>query len=509
MKTVFSNKIEVFRIAICTLSFFLCLHTFAQKEPSTILQFADPLTNNMVVQQNKAFTVWGQAEPGFEVKIKADWTLPIEVVADLNGKFKGIIPVPLVQPGDFSKHTLSISSGNEEQTLNNILIGDLWICSGQSNMQFSMKEVVDAEVEVAQVNEPHIRLFNTGLNFSNKPIDTITSGQWQKATPETVKDFSAVGYYFGKTLSDSLNIPIGLLFTGIGASAAQAYVPRKVLAADPVLDSIYLQPYLTGDKYKEHVNGGFSFEKVTRPYLLYNALINPFTNLSVKGIIWYQGEANRHDRKEYTHLMYKMIESWREAFGQGNLPFYYVQVAPFFYDIEDPKMADYAFFREAQENISKMSNTEMVLTMDVGEAKNLHPKNKKPIGERLARTALNRTYEKLSVAYRGPHFESADFENGKAIIHFEPETVKSGLQTNDNKTPKFFQLAGEDQVFYSAEAKIEGNNIVVMSSKVKKPVAVRYAFTNYAVTNLENVAGLPAVPFRSDNWKEPEWEAYK
>ena len=490
-----------FTFLICFISgSFLFAQTDQQK-----LKFADPLTDNMVVQQNQAFTVWGSAAPDQEVSINADWTSKITVEADKNGGFKGIIPVPAIKSGDFTTHVLSISDGKDTQELSNILIGDLWICSGQSNMQFAMKEVVNAEKEIAKVNEPNIRLFNTGLNFSNEPIQNV-SGQWEEASPKTVKDFSAVGYYFGKSLSDSLNIPIGLLFTGIGASAAQAYVPQEVLANDAVLDSVYLQPYLQSEKSKEKIDGGFSFEKVTRPFLLYNALIYPFTNLSVKGITWYQGESNRNERGEYTHLMYKMIESWRKAFGQGNLPFYYVQVAPFFYHLLHPTHPDYAFFREAQENISKLDNTEMVLTMDVGEAKNLHPKNKKPVGERLARTALNRTYGQLDIAYRGPHFESVDFENGKATVHFEPQTIKSGLRTNDGQAPQFFQLAGADKVFHFAEAKIVGNKIVVSCSKVQKPVAVRYAFTNYPVTTLENGQGLPAVPFRSDAWEEPEYK---
>jgi sialate O-acetylesterase len=202
--------------------------------------------------------------------------------------------------------------------------------------------------------------------------------------------------------------------------------------------------------------------------------------------------------------MYKMIESWRDAFGQGNLPFYFVQVAPYFYDVEDPILADYAFFRESQEKITMLDHTAMVLTMDVGEAKNLHPVNKKPVGERLARTALNRNYNYLDLAYQGPHFESVQFQNSEAVVYFEPETVESGLKTNDGESPQFFELAGEDQKFYPANARIDRDQIIVTSNKVEKPVAIRYAFTNYPVTNLENGEELPAVPFRSDNWDEPK-----
>lgn len=484
---------------ICLLISFAVKGAAEHKIP---LKFADPLTNNMVVQQNKPFKVWGTASPGQDVKITADWlTNPIIVQADEKGDFLGLIEVPEAQKGNYAKHTLSIASEDSTVTLQNILIGDVWFCSGQSNMQFGMDEVINAKEEIAQATYPHIRLFSAELNFSNTPVDTI-AGQWVACSPKTVEKFSAVGYYFGKKLHETLDIPIGIIFTGIGASAAQAYVPQQVLAADPLLDSVYLQPYLQSERSKEVIDGGFTFEKVTRPFLLYNAMIHPLANLSIKGICWYQGESNRHERESYTQLMYAMIKSWRKHFEQGTLPFYYVQIAPFFYDIEDPTLADYAFFREAQENISALNNTEMVVTMDVGEAKDLHPKNKKPIGTRLAKTALNRTYGYLNVAYQGPHFQSARFEGDTVIISFDPETVKSGLQTNDHQEPKYFFLAGKDKVFHVGNAKIVGKKIYVTSPKVSRPVAVRYAFTNYPVTNLENKEGLPAVPFRSDNWAE-------
>ena len=484
---------------LCAIVLILCAQfSFAQSE---ILKFADPLTDNMVVQQNQVLTVWGEAEKGAEVTITADWTSPIKVMTDATGWFKGMLPVPAIEAGDFTPHTLAITSGDEQQILKNILIGELWICSGQSNMQFSVKEVINAEAELKDVNNPNIRLFNTGLNFSDSPLMHVT-GKWQESTVESVRDFSAVGYFFGKQLYEKLNVPMGLLFTGIGASAAQAYVPREVLASNALLDSVYLKPYLESDKSKEKIDGGFSFEKVTRPYLLYNAIIHPLTNLSVKGIVWYQGESNREERESYTELMYAMIRSWRKDFAQGNLPFYYVQVAPYFYDNEDPTLADYAFFREAQEKIAALSNCEMVVTMDVGEAKDLHPKNKKPIGHRLARTALNRTYNQLDVHYLGPQFQDVEFNGNKAIITFKPESVAGGLQTNDGVSPKYFKIAGKDKVFHLAKAKINGGAIEVSSDKVKNPVAVRYAFTNYPVTNLENSAGLPAVPFRTDTWKE-------
>ncbi|MCW3092488.1 MAG: Sialate O-acetylesterase [Ferruginibacter sp.] len=483
----------------------ICLLLIAQSssaQQKSFLQFADVLQSNMVLQQNKPFKVWGRAVAGQSVKIKADWmNNEVIVRAENDSSFVGIIVMPVAKENDFTKHELSIESNGEKVILNNLLIGDVWFCSGQSNMQFSMKEIKDSAIEVPAANYPNIRLFSAALNFSASPINNI-NGKCVECSPKTVLNFSAVGYSFGKELYNNLRIPIGLIFSGIGASSAQAYVPQDVLAADTMLNRVYLQPYLNSDKSKEKIDGGFSFEKVTRPFLLYNAIIHPFINLSVKGFCWYQGESNRNERESYTRLTQALIKSWRQNFAQDNLPFYYVQVAPFYYNKEDPVLADYAFFREAQENIATLNNTAMVLTMDVGESKNLHPKNKKPVGVRLAKTALNRTYGKLDVLYQGPQYDYMEIQKKKIVIHFSKQSVAGGLQTKDNLALKHFEIAGADKVFHPADAVIANETVVVSSPLIKKPVAVRYAFTNYPVTNFENKAGIPAVPFRTDDWDE-------
>jgi sialate O-acetylesterase len=394
-----------------------------------------------------------------------------------------------------------VSSGSELITLSHLLIGEVWFCSGQSNMQFSMATVLDSTADIAAAHYPNIRLFNAGLNFSDHPLEEI-SGAWVDCSPKTVRGFSAVGYYFGRRLQQALNVPVGIIFSGIGASAAQAYVPQPILAADTLLDRRYLEPYLQSPHSREHVDGGFTFEKVTRPFLLYNAMIYPLRHLSIRGFCWYQGESNRTERHSYTLLTQTLIRSWRQAFAQGDLPFYYVQVAPYFYDQPDSTLADYAYFREAQEKIATLANTGMVITMDVGEGKNLHPINKKPVGERLAAMALNREYGLTDMVYRGPQYRCLEVAGREAIIQFEPGTVTDGLRTRDGKEPAFFTMAGADHIFYPAQARIEGNEIIVHSDKVKKPVAVRYAFTNFPVTNLENGAGWPVVPFRTDDWTE-------
>ena len=478
-------------------------HTAPSPEkPAIPLTLASPLQSNMVIQEGKPFTIWGHATTGETVQVNADWLAsPVNIRPDTAGAFEAIVPVPMAVRGDYREHSLTVGCGAEQRTLSHLLIGEVWFCSGQSNMQFSMATVLDSTADIAAAHHPHLRLFNASLNFSDTPIDEI-GGSWVECSPRTVRGFSAVGYYFGRRLQETLDVPVGLIFSGIGASAAQAYVPRNILAADTLLDHRYLEPYLQSPRSKEHIDGGFSFEKVTRPYLLYNAMIYPFRHLSVRGFCWYQGESNRMERESYTVLTQSMIRSWRQVFGQGDLPFYFVQVAPFFYDQPDPTLADYAFFREAQENVSKIPNTGMVITMDVGEAKNLHPINKKPVGERLAATALNREYGLSNIVYRGPQYRCLEIKGREALVHFEPGTVSGGLRTNDGKAPAFFTMAGEDQVFYPAQARIEGDEIIVTCDKVKRPAAVRYAFTNFAVTNLENGAGWPVVPFRTDSWPE-------
>lgn len=490
---------RVLNVLICC-AFLFPVESFAALIDS--LRLSDVLQSNMVIQQNKPLKIWGKAEPGRKVVINADWlAASTEVYAETNGDFMGVIPVPKAEKGDFTSHHIRVIAGGEQVELNNLLIGDVWICSGQSNMQFAVREMVDAENVLSNADQPPIRLLTIALNFSETPLENVKGG-WRISSPESVAEFSAVGYSFGKKLFDKLNIPIGLIFTGIGASGVQAYIPKEELANDTMLNRVYLQPYLDDPKSKERIDGGFSFEKVVRPYLLYNAMVHPLINLSIRGFTWYQGEANHLEREGYVRATQTMIKSWRRNFSQGQLPFYYVQIAPYFHDQEDPGLAFDAYFREAQEKVATLNNTYMVSTMDVGEAKDLHPKNKKPVGERLAAVALNREYDQLDVVYQGPVVDEVKFEGKRAFVYFTPETRGTGLQTNDGQPPKFFYVAGNDRIFYPAEAVIDGDHVVVESTNVTNIASVRYAFFNYPVTNLENKEGFPVNPFRTDTWEE-------
>ena len=466
--------------------------------------------DHMVLQADMPVRIWGWAAAGHNVTVGFR-----DAVYSSTAGPEGKWSVQLGACKSGGPYEMSIGDGEGRTILHDIFVGDVWLASGQSNMEFGIQTDSRAAQGIAGATDSLIRFFYVPMARSAEPLDEIgqaaqeADGKWVVCSPSVMASkwawhgFSAVGYYFGRELLETLNVPVGIIFSGIGASAAQAYVPQPVLAADTQLNRIYLQPYLNSPRSKEVINSGFSFEKVTRPFLLYNAIIYPLRHISLRGICWYQGEANRKERESYTRLTQVLIQSWREMFGHYDLPFYYVQVAPFFLDKDDPVLADYAFFREAQEKVSALNNTAMITTVDVGEAKNLHPHNKKPIGIRLARTALNRTYGRLDTVWRGPQYHHMEVEGKKIRLFFEPGTTSGGLKTDDGGAPGFFSVAGADQQFYPAEATIEGDQILVWSAKVRRPVAVRYAFTNYAITTLHNGAGWPVIPFRTDNWVEP------
>ena len=478
----------------------------------TTLQVADVFQSGMVVQQQKPFTIWGYATPGAKITVSADWTSKtITLIADSLHNWRGMLPVPKAIPGDFKQHTLTVSNGNGTIMLSDLLIGDVWLASGQSNMQFGMKGedgkdngVLNYKTEIPAANYPNIRWLYVALNFSAKPYNHI-KGKWVACSPETVQQFSGVAYYFARDLYLHLNIPIGIVLSTIGASTGQAWTSRDELQSDTALYNKYLKPYDDSPKSKEVINGGFSFEKVTRPTLLYNAMIHPLAGLSIKGFIWYQGEFNHVDKGMYTLLEQHMIQGWRDDFAQGDLPFYFVQMPSYFWGNEDPKAYDYAIFREAQKNIrSTVKNTGMAITLDDNVPKILHPRNKKPVGERLASIALNNACGLHEVKYLGPQFKKMKISGSRVNVYFISASLGGGLVTRDTLAPKQFFVAGDDHVFHQATAAIVGDHITLNCDSVANPVAVRFAFTNMAVINLFNKAGLPAEPFRTDNWSEED-----
>ena len=330
--------------------------------------------------------------------------------------------------------------GTEQKLISNILIGEVWLCSGQSNMDMELKPflpwlkgVIDYEKEIASSNYPAIRLFDVRKDFSNTPRDT-TKGEWKISSPETAGDFSAVAYFFARKVFSTLNIPVGLVVCSMGGSSSEAWTSREALAKDNLLDKKYLQPF-----DKEHAGEVFdstiNFAKIFHPTLLYNAMLHPLKKLSLKGFLWYQGESNKDDYHLYPRLNSTMIDCWRETFGQGNLPFYYVQLASYFYNEVDVMSNTLAHFRESQSSVLNTEQTGMICTIDIGDSADIHPRQKKEVGERLAALALQKTYHQTSLSYSRPAYDHYKIEKDAIKMCFKPGTVNCGLTTTDPQAP--------------------------------------------------------------------------
>lgn len=481
---------------------FACLFTlFVQAAGFTV---ANTLQSNMVVQQGKDLAIWGKAAPGKIFKIKCSWTQKeFETLADKTGTWKINVQVPLARPHVFTPHNITIRSGAEKKVLENLLIGDVWLCGGQSNMDMELKPFLPwllgtdhYRMEIENADYPQIRLFNVRTDFKNTPQEDC-GGSWMVCSPQTAPLFSAVGYFFARQVFLKKGIPVGLVVSSVGGSSAQAWVSRDTLTANKMLHQKYLYTYDTSSRAKEPLDSGVTFEKVVRPTLFYNAMIHPLKHLQFTGALWYQGESNRYDSAHYTQLCASLIRNWRTLFNNPVLPFYYVQVAPFNWGQNDTTQHEYAFLREAQANIRNVvPHTGMVVTMDIADPADIHPRNKQEVGYRLAKLALTHVYNEPQTVSTGPEYAGHTVTD--SIIKVRFKIGGAGLMTNDGQPPKHFFVAGSDGVFHYAQANIEKDEVWLQSEKVKKPVAVRYAFTNYPVTNLENKEGFPAVPFRSD-----------
>jgi sialate O-acetylesterase len=479
------------------MSFRLCAQTRSEG-----FRLASILQDFMVVQQGKPFTLWGWAPTGTVVEARASWKAAGKTVVASDGKWSLSLDVPKAKTGDFSRYSIDIVNGASWIALEDLLIGEVWFCSGQSNMEMIMQPlppwtrgVVDYEKEIASANHPGLRICKIVRETSDVVRDTLNA-KWSVCGPATVGPFSGVAYYFGRRLMRELNIPVGMVVASYGGASCQAFMRRELLESDPVLRKNYLEPDIANPKVSQpHL----------RPSLIYNAIIHPLMKFSIRGILWYQGESNAGDINGYAYLNKRMIDAWREEFAQGMLPFYFVQMTPYNWDKDKPASEQnpaanrYARFRETQESILSHPNTGMVCTMDVGEPNDIHPIDKRPVGERLAGLALARDYGKR-VTQSGPRFHSMKVKGDRVIVDFEKSGLTGALRTRDGDAPRHFFLSGADSSFHPASATIKGKRIELRSAEVRKPVAVRYAFTNYPVTNLENGEGWPVFPFRTDRW---------
>tara|TARA_B100000029_G_scaffold509627_1_gene599248 strand:- start:280 stop:1461 length:1182 start_codon:yes stop_codon:yes gene_type:complete len=386
--------------------------------------------------------------------------------------------------------------GNNRIELRDVLFGEVWLASGQSNMEMPLVKVSgaytgikEAATEVTNANHPRIRLFQVG-NFSSKiPLEDVETGitmygippadcRWQACTPAGIPTFASTAYFFARTLQTKLQVPIGIIDSSWGGTSAEAWTPASALRR---LE--YREALQAAADHPQQAN-----QKI--PSRLYNGMIHPLRNMRIKGVIWYQGESNVGRANQYRQLFSTLIESWRTVFGY-DFPFYFVQLAPYDYGNQNS-----AYLREAQLKTLTTPQTGMAVTMDIGNVRDIHPKNKQEVGRRLALWALARDYNQ-DVIYSGPLYRSQRREAGQLRILFDH--ARGGLTTIDGQPPTHLEIAGNDLVFHPATAHIEGEELVVSSPRVLQPAAVRYGFTSTAAPNLRNRAGLPASSFRTDD----------
>ena len=432
--------------------------------------------DHMVLQQQSDVAVWGWAAPGDELTVTGEWD-KVEVTAKAQNT--GMWKLTLKTPAAGGPYAISIR-GKSEMIISDVMIGEVWICSGQSNMEWSGNSATDAKEDMPNANIPGIRLFHVNKSGSDDP-QIHGEGQWQLCTPETMKGFSAVGYFFGKKLHADLNVPIGLINVSWGGTPAEVWTPKDKVENDPELKESAgkLDEFAWWPKY---------------PGVTYNAMIRPLVPYGIAGALWYQGESNTKAPYTYQKLMKTMIESWRADFGK-EFPFYYVQIAPFKYG----RNYEGALIREQQSKLLSVPKTGMVVISDAVEnVEDIHPKFKKPVGDRLANLALAETYKRPLQGYQSPIYKSMQVEKGKVRVSFSYAEV--GLMSKGGD-PTQFMIAGEDRKFFPAVAKIDGSMVVVSSKEVKNPVAVRFCWDNTTIPNLFNKTGLPVSCFRSDEWE--------
>jgi len=436
------------------------------------------ISSNMVLQQQSGVTLWGWADPAEKVVVSTSWNNGKDsVVATQNATWK----IQINTPAAGGPYTITLKGWNTI-ILDNIMIGEIWVCSGQSNMEWSsnqnLKQIMD---ELPTSSNKNIRLFHIPKTTAGSPQDNA-AGEWKVCSPESLKGFSAVGYFFGKKLQHDLNVPVGLINASWGGTPAEVWTPANEVIKEPTLKE-------AAEKLKP------SLWWPIAPGYAYNAMIAPITNFAIAGAIWYQGESNTETAAGYKKLLTTMIGSWRQAWKK-EFPFYYVQIAPFTYGYNNIS----ALLREQQTGALTFPKTGMVVITDlVDNVKDIHPQNKKDVAERLANWALAETYRQNIPAYKSPMFKNLEINKDKAILFFD--NASNGFLTKGSNKATEFYIAGADKNFLPAEVKLEKDRIIVYNKQIKNPVAVRFGFSNTAMPNLFSKEGLPVGPFRTDNWE--------
>jgi sialate O-acetylesterase len=454
--------------------------------PADRLTLADPFTDHMVLQRELPVNVFGRALPLAEVRVEVAGQ-SVTSTADARGQWLATLE-PLEAGGP---HEMTVASVGHTVTLRDVLVGEVWLASGQSNMQWPVKSLRPGDVRqlLSSAGDRELRLFRIELRSNETPQSTVENTGWQLDDERAAAEFSAVAYHFGRELRAELGVPVGIVQSAFGGTSAEAWTPAGALERD--------------DAARRTLSYSEDLPDQNRPGWLFNGMIAPIVPMTWRGVIWYQGENNASRHEQYRTLFPLMIESWREVFRQPALPFGFVQLASFMPIADHPTDVDWARLRDAQRHtLLTVPHTGMAVAIDIGEADDIHPRNKKDVGLRLARWALHDVYDRPDVVPGGPLFDDAAFDGNRAIIRF---TRAAGLATRDGAAVGGFTLAGDDRVFHRADAVIDGDTVIVSSDAVANPVAVRYAWAaNPADANLVNAQNLPAGPFRTDDWPQSE-----
>ena len=461
-----------------TLIILLLLQAFAV---SAKVKLPSVIGSNMVLQQQSQAKLWGWAKGSAQISINTSWDNKIyKVKADAAGNWLVKVATPVAG----GPYEISFNDG-DLVTLNNILIGEVWVCSGQSNMEMPLRgnssPILNANDIIVDADNPQLRLFTVGRAATLSPQNDC-KGHWSESTSESARDFSAIAFQFGEMLQKKLHVPIGLIVSSVGGTMIESWMGKSSLAGFP------------------EVKIPVSIDTVKQPYklptTLFNGMIAPLLNLDIKGFIWYQGESNRHEPQLYGKLFPVMVADWRKQWQQGELPFYFVQIAP--YGSSD-KSRSGPLLREAQlKAMGIIPNSGMASTMDVGMEKNIHYMNKTIPAHRLGYWALGKTYGIKGIGYNAPLYKSMTVDGNKVTLNF----YFANYLTSFEKPLTLFEIAGKDKIFYPAKAVLKGGQVILESDQVKAPVAVRYAFKEFVVAELYNNDGLPASSFRTDDWDD-------
>ncbi|MFV0564734.1 MAG: sialate O-acetylesterase [Flavobacteriaceae bacterium] len=448
-------------------------------------------TDNMLLQQQMEAPIWGWANNNENITISTSWnSKTYQVTADKLGQWKTTLQTPKAG----GPYIISVSNGNETKTIKNVLIGEVWLCSGQSNMEMPLKGFSGQPVKGG--NEAIVRSNNKNIRFITVPRATVLQpktdfeGAWEIASPKTASNFSATAWYFGALLQETLQVPVGLIVVSYGGSNIEAWMNEQMLKD---FDLELKRPKTESD-LKSNPN--------RVPTTLFNGMLSPVIGYGIKGAIWYQGESNYERPFQYANLFKKMVSSWRELWGQGEFPFYFVQIAPFdyarFHPNDKKEKYNSAYLREAQLKASKtINNSGMAVLMDVGEFGNIHPADKEKGGNRLAFFALAKTYGLEGFEYESPEFNAMEIKGSTVTVAFS--NVPNGITAYD-KDVLGFEIAGKNKVFYPAQAVLRRKSVVLSSPQVETPVAVRYLFKDFTKAEIFSTGGLPMSSFRTDNW---------